>query len=45
MSKYELVERYYGSGIWDERKVKDAVRRGWISVEEYERLTGEKYVE
>lgn len=40
MSKYEVVERYYAAGIWDERKVRDAVTRGWISEEEYERITG-----
>ena len=39
MSKYEVVERYYAAGIWDDRKVRDAVKKGWISEEEYERIT------
>ena len=42
MSKYEQVAQYYGAGIWDERKVRDALSRGWITEEEYEKLTGEE---
>lgn len=37
MSKYELVERYYGSGIWYKEKVRNDVKKGRITAEEYQR--------
>lgn len=43
MSKYEVVQRYYASGIWDERKVRDAVVKGWITAEEFTQITGKPY--
>lgn len=41
--KYELVKGYYDSGEWKKKAVKNAVRRNWITEEEYELITGEPY--
>ena len=42
--KYEKVKAYYDMGIWDKRKVHDALVKGWITPSEYEEITGEPYV-
>ena len=47
---YEKVKRYYntfkanGSRMWTIGMVKNAVVKGWITVEEYKEITGEEYV-
>ena len=41
--KFELVKEYYDSGLWSEKAVKNAVKRGWITATEYEQITGEPY--
>lgn len=41
--KYELVKCYYDSGQWSKKAVKNAVKRGWITAEEYQEITGEVY--
>lgn len=41
--KYELVKEYYDEGFWDDRRVRRAVVKGWITAEEYEMITGEIY--
>ena len=41
--KFELVKRYYDRGLWNEYRVRMAVVKGWITPEEYEEITGEKY--
>jgi hypothetical protein len=44
MSKhYNLVKRNYDNGFWNTSKVRDAVVKGWITVEEFEEITGEVY--
>lgn len=44
MSKYyNLVKRNYDNGFWSIDKVRDAVAKGWITVDEYEEITGEAY--
>ena len=43
MSKYEKVKHWYDTGKWDIDKVRDAVKMGWISEEEYQTITGEAY--
>ena len=46
---YEKVKRYYntfkanGSRMWTITMVKNAVVKGWITVEEYQEITGEEY--
>ena len=45
MSKnYLKVKRYYDKGLWDKERVKAAVGK-WITADEYENITGEKYEE
>ena len=41
--KYELVKGYYDSGEWKKKAVRNAVRRGWITADEYTEITGEVY--
>lgn len=41
--KFELVKGYYDSGLWKKKAVKNAVKKAWITAEEYEEITGEVY--
>ncbi len=41
--KFEQVKKFYGLGLWNERKLRDAVLKGWITAEEYTQITGEDY--
>ena len=41
--KFELVKNYYSAGQWSKKAVKNAVKKGWITAEEYEEITGEPY--
>lgn len=41
--KYETVLRYYRTGMWSEKRVRDAVAKEWITKEEYLEITGETY--
>lgn len=41
--KFELVKAYYDAGEWKIKAVKNAVKRSWITAEEYEEITGEVY--
>lgn len=44
MSKYyNLVKKNYDNEFWSIDKVRDAVVKGWITVDEYEEITGEDY--
>lgn len=44
MSKFaEKVKKYYDSGIWTIKMVRDAVVKGKITVEEFREITGEDY--
>lgn len=43
--KFAKVKRYYDEGLWSKRQVHDAVVKGWITVKEYEIITGEPYEE
>lgn len=43
MSKnYNKVKTYYDLGLWSKEKVKNVVGK-WITLEEYELITGEPY--
>jgi uncharacterized XkdX family phage protein len=42
-SKFEKVKRYYDSGLWNKKMVRNAVVKGWITAEEYTIITGEVY--
>jgi hypothetical protein len=37
-TKYERVKTYYESALWDKTRVRNAVVKGWITAEEYERI-------
>lgn len=41
--KFELVKKYYETGQWKNKAVKNAVIKGWITPEEYLEITGEPY--
>ena len=40
---YSDVEHYYNNGTWQLFRVKNAVKMKWITPQEYELITGEKY--
>lgn len=42
-AKYKTVKKYYKNGLWTIDKVRNAVVKGWITEEEFEEITGEKY--
>ncbi len=41
--KYYIVKNYYDTGMWSKKAVRNAVKKGWITAEEYEEITGEVY--
>lgn len=43
--KFELVKGYYDSGMWAKKAVKNAVKKSWITPQEYEEIVGEPYTE
>ena len=40
---FEKVKGFYDSGFWSIGKVKNAVTKGWITVEEFKEITGQDY--
>lgn len=38
--KYEKIKSYYQMGFWTEKMVKNAVKKGVITEEEYEEIVG-----
>ena len=45
MNKFEKVKLYYEKGLWDKSRVRNAVVKGWITVDEYETIIGKSYDE
>ena len=41
--KYEKVKRWYVLGVWDENRVRNAVKMEWITEEEFKEITGKDY--
>ena len=41
--KYQKVKNYYDMGLWTKNMVHNAVVKHWITLEEYEEITGEPY--
>lgn len=41
--RYEELMKYYDLGLWDETRIKKAVIRGWLTPEEYKKITGKEY--
>lgn len=42
-NNYEKVKRYYHTKMWNESRVKDAVKKNWITEEEFKEITGKDY--
>ena len=42
-TKFEKVKKYFDNGLWDIRRVKNAVEKGWITAEEFEEITHAPY--
>lgn len=40
---YERIKYFYEAGLWNKAMVKMAVRKGVITKEQFEEITGEKY--
>ena len=40
---YERIKYYYKAGLWSKPMVKTAVRKGVITKDQYEEITGEAY--
>jgi len=45
VSKYEKVKYYYDNGLWSIQRVRDAVSKAWITLEQFEEITGKPYEE
>lgn len=41
--KFDLIKTYYNRGLWSKAAVRNAVVKSWITVEEYQEITGEIY--
>ena len=41
--RYELVKYYYDSDLWGINRVQKAVKKSWITAEEYKDITGLDY--
>lgn len=41
--KYETVRKYYVDGVWSIKRVRDAVAKAWITPEEFQAITGQKF--
>lgn len=42
-NNYNKVERYYRLKMWNETRVRNAVKMGWITEEEFKEITGKDY--
>jgi len=40
---YSKVKRWYDMGMWNETRVRNAVKMGWITEEEFTEITGQAY--
>ena len=43
MSWFEKIKIYYEMGLWDIERVKNAVIKGKITVEQFKEITGQDY--
>ena len=39
MSKFEKVKAYFDGDLWDLKRVRDAVLKGWITQEQFDEIT------
>ncbi|MCQ2770403.1 MAG: XkdX family protein [Clostridia bacterium] len=40
---FEKIKEYYDNGFWNKEMVRNAVKKGKITVEQYEEIVGEKF--
>lgn len=40
---FEKIKKFYDAGVWELRKVKDAVAKGVITPEQFTEITGKVY--
>lgn len=40
---YDKVKQYYNMGMWNEHRVRNAVKMNWITEDEFEEITGKSY--
>ena len=40
---FDKIRKYYAAGAWNKAMVRNAVKKGKITAEEYEEITGEAY--
>lgn len=41
----EKIARWYAQGLWTADMVRSAVKKGLLSVQDYEEITGESYAD
>lgn len=42
---FEKVKYYYDNELWTKYRVAEAVKKNWITPEEFKEITGEDYIE
>ena len=42
---FEIIKKNYERGLWTKQMVAVAVKKGVITAEQYEEITGEEYIE
>lgn len=42
---YEMIKRNFERGLWNKQMVEVAVKKGVISAEQYQEITGEAYAD
>lgn len=42
-NNFEKVKRFYTLKVWNETRVRNAVKMGWITEEEFTEITGNDY--
>ncbi len=43
MKKFNKVKKYFESGFWNLERVSNSVKKGWISADEFYKITGVNY--
>ena len=41
--RYDKVKTWFSMGMWDETRVRNAVKMEWITEAEFEEITGKAY--
>lgn len=40
---FQKVKFWFDTGVWSEERVRNAVKMGWITAEEFEEITGSAF--